>query len=447
MPSAIVAPVIERMASSPLLIATAIASLALPVVFVGVVVAAGLRRRQDGQVGPALIGVVAVIGGLTLGTLLLFAPDLVIALPLLIVVGAIVVGRWRARRRVEAGWFMAGAGFPGTAVGSLLRLDPDVAADLFDAASIGSLAVSAVALVVGVVVALRGDPQPPPPAIEAPAGQPGSRSFGSIAEALRQPTLIGPFGQPEIATLVAMVVTMLVVPFLVPRGAPVVVHIAVLALASAVVGTEAYVRSMPTPSRRAFEAFSWLGEWELARARRVLGGPIPLSPRAAAGWLDANPAGPIVLADQLALRVEILLLAGRIDDARQLVERLPVAGSWERFEQAALRDLVDWRAGGDGDLTAMEGAAREIEPPDGDERLRAEVTIATARVRRLMADGRATAGDAIAPFLDVRERLGRRADGQVGRALRPRLLPMLLVLGVVFGVATLVTSTASSLPI
>ena len=45
-------------------------------------------------------------------------------------------------------------------------------------------------------------------------------------------------------------------------------------------------------------------------------------------------------------------------------------------------------------------------------------------------------GDAAQPLLDVRERLGDRAKGQVGRALRPRLLPMLLVVSLLFALLT-----------
>jgi hypothetical protein len=48
-----------------------------------------------------------------------------------------------------------------------------------------------------------------------------------------------------------------------------------------------------------------------------------------------------------------------------------------------------------------------------------------------MADGRANAGDAVEPLLEVRDRLGRRADGQVGRALRPRLVPMLFLVALI----------------
>jgi hypothetical protein len=283
-----------------------------------------------------------------------------------------------------------------------------------------------VPLVLGLAVVTRGDPAGRPPNPAAPAGQPGSRDIGSIAKAIREPSFVGPFGLQEVAMLAAFIVVSLTVPFL-TRDLPAALRIVVLSGVGALVGTEAYVRAMTTRSRRAFEAFSWLGEWELARAKRVVG-PLPLSPDQAVAWLDAHPRGPIAMAEELPIRIEIELLAGRWAEAAALVEKLPNETPWERFEVAALRDLVDWRAGGDGDLPAMEAAARAIPPLDADDRLRAEVTVAVAKVRRNMADGRAAPGDAAGPLVEVRDRLGARADGQVGRALRRRLIPGLFVI-------------------
>jgi hypothetical protein len=231
--------------------------------------------------------------------------------------------------------------------------------------------------------------------------------------------------------LVAFVATIAVVPALIPASASVIVRVGLPAIAVAIVGTEAYIRAIPSRSRRAFEAFSWLGEWEIANVRAVTGGGVPTAKSGAVRWLASRPER----LEEAAFRVEVLLFAERIDEARALLDRVPADTGYARFVLAALRDLVDWRAGGDGDLAGMEATAAELLPPDGDDRLRAEVVIATARVRRRMADGRATAGDAVEPLLEVRERLGDRADGQVGRALRPRLWPMLLVMSLLFEVA------------
>jgi hypothetical protein len=431
----------EQFASTDLLIWSAIAVFAVSALFLVVVGIAAIRRARGREVGNRLGGLVAFVGGAALGTMLLFSPDLTVAAPLVLVAGLTAASRWRAGRRVQAGWLVAGTAAP-VAVGwafaasNILRdQEPALPSDV-----ILWLAGSIIVTAIGLVTALRGDPAPPPPAMDAPAGQPGSRSIGSIAAAIREPSMIGPFGLPEIAMLVAFVGTWIVVPLLLPRDAGLIVQLGVPGVVGALLATEAYIRAMPPRTRRAFEAFSWLGEWELARARSIVGG-VPTSPGAAEAWLAAHPQGAITNLDELPIRIEILLLAGRIDDARAAVQRLPTLTAWDRFERAALTDLVDWRAGGQGDLAAMEAAADEVHPRDGDERLRADVTIAVAKVRRRMADGRAAAGDAAQPLLDVRPRLGRRADGQVGRALRRRLIPVLLVVSIGFGFLTLLVGS------
>ncbi len=131
----------------------------------------------------------------------------------------------------------------------------------------------------------------------------------------------------------------------------------------------------------------------------------------------------------------MLELAGRYDEARAAAAAMPDATPAERWARAEAMESIDWRAGGDGDIEALRAAAAELQPPDGDERLRAEVSIAAAEVKRRMADGRTTPGDALEPLVQVRSLLGHRADGQVGRALRRRMLPLSIVVGLVFGAA------------
>jgi hypothetical protein len=409
----------------------AFAVLMSPLPFLASVVAAIVVRRRRGTIGPLLGAVVAFTGGLPLGAMLLFATEPRTAIPILGFPLAILVGLWRIRRRAQAGWFGAGLALPWTLLWGFYTVVLVTGIDQFEpVATIGAFLLGAVPFALGLVIALRGDPHPPDPAIDAPPGEPGSRAFGSIAVALRRPTLIGPFGQPEIAMLVALVALWLVVPFLLPRSMPALMQLAFLSFVGAIVGTEVYVRSFPSRSRLALEAFSWLGEWELLRASAITGRSVPTSKAAAVRWLSDRSER----IGEAPLRIEILLYTDRIDDARALLAQLPMATPWERFERAALEDLVQWQAGGDGDLPALEAAAEAILPPDGDERLRAEVMIAVHRVRRLVEQG-VPATDAIQPFVDVRARLGRRADGQVGRAYRRRLVPVLLIGGLAFGVA------------
>ena len=418
----------EGLASTELLIVVALATLLVPFAFLGLLALAFTRRGASKPVGPRLENAVAVAGGLSIGTLLLIGSDPVLAAPLVLAGVVVIVGRWRARRRVQAGWLAAGIGTPLALAWGTIVAAPAVQVPGNDGIGPLAWALAGLGLAIGgLVVVVRGDPPPAPPDPAAPAGQPGSRSYGSIAEAIRAPSRVGPFALPEIALLVAMVATSLVVPFFLPRDLPDLVRVVIVGMIVALVGTEAFVRAWPSVSRRAFEAFSWLGEWELAGARQITGGGVPRSKLAAAAWLAGHPERP----EELAFRIEMLLFAGRIDEARELLPQLPAATPWERFSAASLADLTDWQAGGEGDLPAMEAAAAAILPADGDERLRAEVSIATAKVRRLMAAARSTPAEVVEPLLEVRERLGRRADGQVGRALRRRILPLVLIFSVV----------------
>ncbi len=404
--------------------------LVTPLLFLASVAAAIIDRRRRGIISRRLSTIVAFTGGLALGSLWLIGNQLVLVIPLLGVPIVLAVSLWRARRRAPAGWLLAGLALPWTLLRGFYLLVLVTGIEPFEPAiTIGSFLLGFVPLMVGLGIARRGDPPPVAPSVDAPAGQPGSHKFGSIATAIREPTLVGPFGQPEVAMVVALVAVWLVVPIAIPSSMPVLVRLALLSFVGAVVATEGYVRAFPTRSRRALEAFSWFGEWELARARAVTGGSIPTSRAGAVRWLADRPERT----EEAAYRVESLLVVGRVDDARSLLARLPATTPRERFEYVALHDLVEWRAGGDGDLAALEAAADAIPLPDEDDRLRAEVVVAVAKVRRRMADG-IPATDAIQPFLDVRERLGERADGQVGRAFRRKLIPVLLVASFAFGV-------------
>jgi hypothetical protein len=336
---------------------------------------------------------------------------------------------WRRRRRVQAGQLIFGASLPWAILWAIYLVGMIINPGQFDTRSVLTwFSVGAAGLLTGTVLARRGDPPAPAPSPAAPAGQPGSRSFGSIAAAIREPGRVGPFGTSELAALIAFVMAWTLVPIAFAiAGLPPVVTTVVSVIVGAALGTEAYIRAMPSRSRRAFEAFSWLGEWELKQAGASLVNPVPTSPREAAEWLARHPE---VDANRW-LRVEVLTLAGRYDEARAAVERMASGTPDERWTRAEALESVDWHAGGDGDLAGLEAAAADLLPADGDDRMRAEVSIATARVRRLMADGRSTPGDALEPLIAIRPRLGTRADGQVGRALRRRLFVTITVVGLV----------------
>jgi hypothetical protein len=425
-------------------VVVAVATLVVPVVFVCLVLFLVLRRRHGREIGRREAALVAFVGGLALGLFAAMAGDVVIEIVFVAALAALARNRWRALRHVEAGWLLVGGAVPVIAT-FLLGLTPPLVAASPTPLDPAALVAAALALVLGIGLVVRGDPTPPTSDARAVPEMPGSRSPGSIAAAIRGPAFVGPFGIPELAALMAVVVAWIGVPLLLPREIPLPISLVVAGVVGGGLAAEAYLRAMPPQTRRAFEAFSWLGEWEIAVVRRV-GDQVPTSPRAAERWLVRHPDAPSDDPDLRAARVEILLLAGRLDEARRVAHSLPVATPEDRFRRLASVDVIDWRSGGPGDLAALEEAAREIEPPDGDPRLRAEVTVAAARVRRRMADGRREPADAAEPLLAVRERLGHRADGQVERVLRRRLFAAFAVSGVGLGLLFAVVGGSIALP-
>jgi len=336
---------------------------------------------------------------------------------------------------MTAGWLLGGVALPWTIGWALVIIrGPNRAAPLVVGESWFALLVGAVLIALAVLTAARRSPGVGRAVGTAPAG-PRGRNFGDVGSATRAPAFIGPFGVSEVALLAALVTTWLVVGLLLPRSLPEVVRMAILAIVGAAVGTEAFVRAMPKLAREAFEAFSWLGEWEVAQVRARTGSGVPTTQRAARRWLLAH-ADPRQERDLDWMRVEMLTFVKRFDEARAAAEGMPDGDAKERADRAVARDFADWFAGGEGDLAGIEAAAAEVLPPDGDPRMRIEVAIALARVRRLMAAGKdpLEAGE---PLRDMRARLGRRADGQAGRALRGRMFRALLVCNAVFALLSL----------
>jgi hypothetical protein len=260
-------------------------------------------------------------------------------------------------------------------------------------------------------------------------GDPGSRLIGTIAIAIFGPARIGPFRTPDVASLVALVLSLIVLALL-PIGDPW-IHLGVVIVVSAVAASEAWIRALPARTRLAFEAFSWLGDTEIERARMLTGRGAPATQKAAEEWLRRVPESP--LTDWI--RAEVLILAGRPAEARAIVDRMPADTPAERFEQASIRELVDWANGGSLDTSGMEAALEALGPEGSEARLGGEVSIAAARVRHAMAAGQPVEGDVLEPLIEVRGRLGARADGQVGRAMRKRLIPAYLLFSAVFGIA------------
>ena len=420
-------------------IAMAIATLTLPVVLIAVAAVAWRRRDRGAGISPRFEAILAFLVGACLGTFELWSGStLVAAAPLLVVLVVMTVTSLRRGRWVLAGWLIAGSAMPWTVLWFVYVLALAAGAPFDPAPTWAGFLAGLTLVIVGLFVVSRGDRGRPAPDPIRP-GESGPRSLRAIAQAISEPSRIGPFRANDLAAVVALVVTWAVVGFLPTPNR--IINLGLEVVLGAVVATEAYILAMPSPMRRAWEAFSWLGEWEFAQVRQATKRAVPTTRAAAEAWLAAEPDRP----ELLWIRAEVLVMANRLDEAAAAVARMPTDTVEERFQRAAAFEMVDWMAGGDGNLPALEAAVADLGPIASDDRLRGEVALAAAKVRHLTIEGPATTAT-IQPFLDVRKLLGRRADGQVGRVLRKRLLPAFLVFGIVFGALLELTSGGSLVP-
>lgn len=422
----------------------AIAVFATAAVFLAAVIVAAVRRWRGQRLGRTYERWLAFLGGLTIGTMLLIGAGVENSLILVVVLGVLMYSAWRRGRRTDAGWLLAGASLPWTALWAIYFWAMVTGLNPFEPfATWQGFLAGLLPLGLATVLTAAGDGAPLRRTVRPTEWLPGSRSIGTVAAAIRGPNQVGPFGVQEIAALVALVAVQLVLGLsLVLAGVPDLVLIAILAVASGVAATEAYVRIVPRPSRLAFEAFSWLGEWEMARVRELTGEGVPVTERSAQSWLARHRDPP----ETRWIRAEVLLLAGRIEEAITTAEAIPAVTPLEHAGRAATIELARWMAGEDRSLDDLEAAVREV-PPDTDDGLRAAVMLAAARTRRRMGDGRTEPGDAAQPLIEVRSRLGPRADGQVGRALRRRILPIFIGVGLGFGVLELVLGSLGLTPL
>jgi hypothetical protein len=222
----------------------------------------------------------------------------------------------------------------------------------------------------------------------------------------------------------AMVLVFVAVPVGLGAGVPWPVALAVGTAAFAVVGVELSYVVMPARIRRAWEGWSIVGDSELKRWRATFGTPVPVGTAAVQRWLDAHPETP---ENRWALS-ELLVIAGRMEDARAVIQRLPESTATERFERTHQNGYVDWVEGRDIDLDQQAAEAETVGEPESPERWIARAMVASARARDLAVRG----GDWAEPLIDVRLRSGHLANGLLRNELRRRSYPMMLLVGVVF---------------
>ena len=410
------------LAATAITSATAGAIVGAPIAFVAAVALALAGRRQ-----PRVEAIAAILIGLILGFGLLTSDEepAIRVIALLAVAGVVAVLAVPGRLSL-AGAVLVAAALPSTLYAGAALLDGALGERRLDlAAVLPPFVVGVVGVAIGVaLIRFHRTYLARHPELAARAGaggEPavaGARRWDAASRAALGPS-IGGLNLAAIASLGALIAGTQVTVVL-AHDRPVLEVLALVAVGSIATGLAAalvWALVWPPRTRRAFEAFAWLGESEFERFRALTDGR--LAPTLANMKRHVRNT-PERAADRW-IRVEVHAASGRLDEAREIALRLPVDTPVERAERAVYLEYLDWLGGSPddiGDAHDVRGAVAEIRPEDGDERLRAEVSLAIAEVRRRVGAGSA---DPAAPLRDVRTRVGRRADGVLFAAARRQL--------------------------
>jgi hypothetical protein len=150
---------------------------------------------------------------------------------------------------------------------------------------------------------------------------------------------------------------------------------------------------LPSRDRAVFATHSWIGAREVrrvfGRASKAIG--LPRDADTANAWLARTPASD----RNRFVRVDALVLAGRLDDARSEAELMPDRTPLDAYRKQEALALVADQAGGAIDEASLRAAVAAI--PPGIDRTEAATSLAVFRARRALPDG-----DWRAPLLEVR---------------------------------------------
>ena len=387
----------------------------LPVVVVGIVYGRLTRRRP-----PWLVAVAVVLLGLILGYALLASETApAVRVTAILGIAALVAVTSLVGRLTLAGLVLIAAVSAWTAYAGARLVDALAAGRRIDPAVLLPPVVGgSVIIVIGIslirfhrrYLARHPEAAAPPPA------EPTARAWGAAGKAALGPSVLGLNAATGASTVVLFVGTLATVTA--GHGQPILPALAVVAIGSIATGlaaAAAWATVWPPRSRRAFEAFAWLGEWGLERFGELTGGRVAPTIGNMRRYVGNTAERP----EDRWIRVEVLAAAGKIDAAREMAARIPDDTPMGRAERLDYVTYIDWLGGGQGDPAALRDAVAAIEPVDGDDHLRADVALALSQVRRRIAAGDV---DPVGPLRDVRDRLGARADRVMVAAAR-RLAP------------------------
>ncbi len=270
-------------------------------------------------------------------------------------------------------------------------------------------------------------PPPPGPAplpittLASPPGRPavaprGMHGASALGGPLTRASRVAGLAAPGLIIVLAWVLGPRLSVLLVP----------VVSAVAAVAGTALAAVTMPPRSRRAFEAFGWLGSREMRRFRDRTGSAVPTDPAAVQRWLTENPRSSATAYG----RLELLAMLGRTDEAAAEQALLPPPATDEdAVEQALARRFTAFIATGTTDETELDALQARIRP---DSELGLELLVARAigEGRSRLAQGREDWRD---PLLAVRPRLGWDATMTIVRDLWSKIAVLMFMIGLGIG--------------
>jgi hypothetical protein len=308
------------------------------------------------------------------------------------------VGRWyqRERRLREFGLLLAAAGAPwALLMGWILIVEPVdptqvLGPDLRFLFALGGLLVTGA----GVALAVAG-----PGADTGPARPRSALDRGvTLSRAIERAQAVGPLPASAALSAGAGLIAASTVAVL-ARGSDPLLEALLPPLAFVTAAVPVWLLAVPSRVRHATETLAWLSGREGERWGPLIGRRVPMPIGAIPGVLampDSDAVRP--------LRVELLAVAGRDDEARAALTRLPLDTPGARFEHAVLSEYVSWCVGGPDQRPRMRAALGEL--TDEEDQMHGAANLAVADGRRAASAG----DDALAPLVAVRPALGARAD-------------------------------------
>jgi hypothetical protein len=368
--------------------------------------AASILVVRDHDVPDWFVSFAAFAFGISvnLSVMILAGADAVTLIATVVAIAVVPVVAVSYRRFGIAGWFLVGASLPAVLwwgffiVQDLMTPSFTYAGDLLvwfaSAAGMTALGLFSVAI---------GDRLPDQPPLRPPS-EPDPSRVAAVATAYLGARRAGTLDVPNALSLgLAAAAWIGTTSILLVIGADVALATLVGMALFVALGTELFYRLEPRRLRVAMATHAFVGSPEMRRFRRELGGPIPYSAATAAEWLRRNPETD---ANRWA-RPELLAWTGAIDEADEVIGRMPESTQPERFERRSLQVLVDLVAGRPADIAGLEAFAEDVGDPGSDDRLRAVAIAALTRSRERLIHG----GDWIGPLIDAQPRIGPGALG------------------------------------